>query len=160
MVKFPRFQSKVQQRWNDESWRLSTIYDLMDQLATRISSAANCDCGKWPWYSSSNFQNGLIQARSYLNNRISWLNTLWQTTGVEDVDDEINVSVYPNPSMGNVYVSSDADIISAELCDLSGRLLQTFDCREFPLVLNVSAGTYLMRVYTNNNMSVHKILVR
>lgn len=159
LVKFPHFQSMVQQRWNDEYWRLSTIYDLMDQLAARISSAANCDCGKWPSYSSSNFQNGLIQARSYLNNRISWLQTLWQASDVENVDGEVNVSVYPNPSMGNIYISSDADVVSAELCDLSGRLLQTFDCRDYPLVINVSAGTYLMRVYTNNNMSVHKILV-
>lgn len=83
--------------------------------------------------------------------------TVFQSLKTPDFTEDSSVMVYPNPSDGILSVKSETSILSLELFDIHGRLLQTS--------LNVSAldisdrasGMYFLRVKTLKGSAVKKI---
>ena len=68
--------------------------------------------------------------------------------------------VYPNPTSGEIRISSSEQITAVKLFSLPGKHLQTFtDVTEF-IHLDVDNGTYLLQIYTPAAVELHKIIVK
>ena len=74
-------------------------------------------------------------------------------------------SLYPNPAAGNVTIeSSENQIITVEICDLTGRELLSRECIGAGTCQmdlgDLSAGTYFVKVKTLRTVEVMKLVVR
>lgn len=72
------------------------------------------------------------------------------------------IQVYPNPSSDFIHVLSQDPIIQLELYDLQGRLLKIYEMEAATDVkidiMSFNAGTYLLKVITNNSISINQII--
>jgi hypothetical protein len=91
--------------------------------------------------------------------------------GIEEVgtDNYPSVRVYPNPTRGEIVVSSEYRVEGIEIFDVMGRRVQSFEfnvqsseTRNFkPETLNISglpSGIYFVRIMTENGMVTKKII--
>lgn len=77
---------------------------------------------------------------------------------IEDV--QANISVYPVPSNGTIFVEGD-NIESIEVTDISGRLIRKFDATDRLTEINIDVpnGEYLLRIDANDKIVTRKILL-
>lgn len=74
-----------------------------------------------------------------------------------------NISVYPNPAREMLYISltdMDSKIVSGELLDINGKMVQAFDLSSTLNTIDISSlipGVYFVRLRTNNNVKHVKI---
>mgnify|MGYP003468211537 FL=1 len=90
--------------------------------------------------------------------RLAWLDTQFGTVDVTE-EQALQVSVYPNPTRGNINIASESAVSAVTLSDLSGKVLQTFQDASSTLHLNVQPGTYLLHVTTADGVQIRKIIV-
>ncbi len=73
-----------------------------------------------------------------------------------------NIKVFPNPTNGNVYVSTESQpVLELQVFDIFGKMLikKRIGEKEFSIDLSdYSAGTYLLRFVTNNGIETSKIV--
>lgn len=72
-----------------------------------------------------------------------------------------SVSIYPNPAITNVNIKASAEITSAQLYDVQGRLLQLVPMSGSEAVLDVTgraSGTYFLKVMTDKGIKVEKLI--
>lgn len=84
--------------------------------------------------------------------------TIFQSLKNPAVAEDNSVSVYPNPSSGIINVNSDSEILSLELFDLHGRLLQTSLNTRTIDISDRSHGLYFLRIKTDRRENVQKII--
>jgi Secretion system C-terminal sorting domain len=77
--------------------------------------------------------------------------------GTPDVAVE-SIELYPNPTNGQVTITSQQDITSIALFDLQGRLLQTVKGTANIDLSALQSGEYLVKVYSGNAVAVKKVL--
>lgn len=77
--------------------------------------------------------------------------------GVPDVAVD-SIELYPNPTNGEVTITSQQDITSLELYDLQGRLLQTIKGAATVNLSALQSGEYLVKVYSGNAVAVKKVI--
>ena len=94
-------------------------------------------------------------------------NTISVTTtnvGINAYDLDKNVSVYPNPTAGQFVIDNAALIINrVEVYDVYGKLLNVVEANDAQVTMdasNYAAGTYFVRVYTENGMVTKRIVKR
>lgn len=88
-------------------------------------------------------------------------NTIYQTLGDTDIDIDASISVYPNPTNGNVMINCNSLIKSVQLYDMQGRLLQSNSVNESQTNLQLSSqstGIYYLKITSDKGMKVQKIL--
>jgi uncharacterized repeat protein (TIGR01451 family) len=88
-------------------------------------------------------------------------NTVFQSLSNPDVEVDASISVYPNPTRGNVNISCNNNIKSVQLYDIQGRLLQTnlIDKNETTIdISNQSNGIYFLKIISDKGMGVKKIV--
>jgi hypothetical protein len=77
---------------------------------------------------------------------------------------ETTVSLYPNPSNELINISFDEDQLSKlELYDITGKLLFKKELNTNTYALNIAnypSGTYLVKVYNQNNASLNKKIIK
>ena len=97
------------------------------------------------------------------NNRWEFLNGNVPILGANDFI-ETTVSLYPNPSNELINISFDEDQLSKlELYDVTGKLLFKKDLNTNTYALNIAnypSGTYLVKVYNQNNASLNKKIIK
>jgi hypothetical protein len=97
------------------------------------------------------------------NNRWEFLNGNVPILGANDFI-ETTVSLYPNPSNELINISFDEDQLSKlELYDVTGKLLFKKDLNTNTYALNIAnypSGTYLVKVFNQNNVSVNKKIIK
>jgi uncharacterized repeat protein (TIGR02543 family) len=79
-------------------------------------------------------------------------------TGIAEAK-QIAVRIYPNPVKDELYIRWEGNINKVELYSLSGNLMISES--HFNEILNVSAllsGVYLLKIHTDNGLSVSKIV--
>ena len=72
-----------------------------------------------------------------------------------------SVTVYPNPTTGNVTINSDFNIKSIELYDIQGRILETSFENSNTTKLDISGkqkGIYFLKITTENGSKIEKII--
>ena len=97
------------------------------------------------------------------NNRWEFLNGNVPILGANDFI-ETTVSLYPNPSNELINISFDEDQLSKlELYDITGKLLFKKELNTNTYALNIAnypSGTYLVKVFNQNNVSVNKKIIK
>lgn len=159
IAKFPRFQAAVRKRWQE------TRGDLVPYLRKEVNAfidkivyASQCDCKKWPEYGNANVLERKDAFMKLITDRLAWLDTQFGHVGVTEEQQEL-LSVYPNPTHGPVNIVSQCQIEQVELCDLSGKVIETFTGNATKLQLTAAKGTYLLNVYTSQGVQVRKLII-
>ena len=97
------------------------------------------------------------------NNRWEFLNGNVPILGANDFI-EPTVSLYPNPSNELININFDEDQLSKlELYDITGKLLFKKELNTNTFALNIAnypSGTYLVKVYNQNNASLNKKIIK
>lgn len=82
------------------------------------------------------------------------------TTGISDMKQ--NVSIYPNPTNGDVTLDlSGLNAKTVELFSMNGQLLNTVVPTDETMTLSMNqyaAGIYFVRIYTDNSITTQKIV--
>ena len=68
-----------------------------------------------------------------------------------------DLRIYPNPTTGKIIIDI-ANVTKIEVYNLSGRIIKTSISKELDLS-NETKGIYFVKVITNNNTSMHKIIL-
>ena len=92
------------------------------------------------------------------------------SASVETIENEVGMSIYPNPTANNATVSfnlsNSADVV-VNVTDLSGKVAQSYDLGNVNGTQNVninvdtlSNGVYMVNVNVNGTISTQKLVVR
>jgi len=74
------------------------------------------------------------------------------------IDEEValpTLSLYPNPTNGNLFIENDEDYIRYEVVDMAGKILIKDDLTKGQDLVNLSplsTGQYFIRFYTKTNL--------
>ncbi len=82
-------------------------------------------------------------------------------SGIED-EDQLNVSIYPNPTSGMIQVNTQLEITMVEIINMQGKTVQRMiiPSSNFQVNLeNFSNGVYIIRLYTNEGI-VHRSVIK
>ncbi len=85
-----------------------------------------------------------------------------QTTGVELITNEDNISIYPNPSDGQLVIEGTQNIIRIEIIDLLGKQIFSANLKNQPAInlsLNATTGVYFVRLYDGHKIFNKKIFI-
>ena len=77
------------------------------------------------------------------------------------IENEANVTLYPNPTKGNVTIEA-AGMSRITVVSMLGQVVYDTEVSEDTYVMNMSqfiAGMYMVRVYTENGMTVKRVTV-
>ena len=114
----------------------NTVYD--------VKVAANCDGATSNYTSVVNFRTA--------------------GDGVEDYVLTNSINLYPNPATTTITVQSANGMMNkVEVYDVYGKLLNMVEVNDAQVTMNISnyaAGTYFVRVYTENGMVTKRIVKR
>ncbi len=86
---------------------------------------------------------------AYLKERMEWLDTEWGTTDVNSYSDgsDIKLTLYPNPTEGEINIKGVENIADVYVTDLSGRRISTLNVSgNTSWNLNATPGTYIVNV--------------
>ncbi len=88
-------------------------------------------------------------------------NTTFQSLSNPNFETDASISVYPNPTNGNVNIKCNNNIKSVQLYDVQGRLLQTNLVNENQTLLDISnhsSGVYFLKIVSDKGIGVEKIV--
>ncbi|WP_179320896.1 endonuclease [Winogradskyella helgolandensis] len=91
-----------------------------------------------------------------------WGNMIGEAwTQVLSVDDntELKVALYPNPTSGRVYISGLNANADVDVYSIDGKLLKQSQSVEDYIDLDVTSGMYLLKLTSNNQSVIKKIIV-
>ncbi len=82
-------------------------------------------------------------------------------TGLKDVNEEAGLSVYPNPTTGELFLSVDAmsNISVVSICDMTGREVLRRPFAQQLDISELSSGNYILSVYSENDGVIREKLV-
>lgn len=114
--------------------------------------------------------NGAFNATSCYHVRISTSATAFREESIISSDEKSSVSVFPNPSHGNLTITLESDndqSTTINIVDLTGRNVMQLvkDVTDGTNTIDVdlhglSDGIYFVKVNTNGDLSSHKIIVK
>ena len=160
IAKFPRFQTAVRKRWLEKRGSLMPyLRSVVDPFIEKITYASQCDCKKWPNYGNKNVLSRKQAFYDLITKRLSWLDTQFGTVGIEE-EGAVELSIYPNPTAGKIYVNTEEEILSANVYNLAGQKMLDLPATEKEWDLGLEKGTYILTVETSNNTITKKILVK
>ena len=160
IAKFPRFQTAVRKRWLEKRGSLMPyLRSVVDPFIEKITYASQCDCKKWPNYGNQNVLSRKQAFYDLITKRLSWLDTQFGTVGIEE-EGAVELSIYPNPTAGKIYVNTEEEILSANVYNLAGQKMLDLPATEKEWDLGLEKGTYILTVETSNNTITKKILVK
>ena len=85
--------------------------------------------------------------------------TVFESLGNDNFEKDKSISIYPNPTKGNVNINCDTAVKYIELFDVQGRLLQTSiensNTAKFD-ISNKQNGLYFIRITTDKGSKVEK----
>jgi len=79
--------------------------------------------------------------------------------GINEPIQNINIQIYPNPVLTELFINSDSQIEKVEIYSITGALLKI--CNNFKEKISVSAlarGIYFLKVYTDKGVMVSKFV--
>jgi len=88
-----------------------------------------------------------------------WGNQVGGTWLSMDEYKELNLSVYPNPTNGRIFIKGLKNEAKATVYSVDGRVLFTETLNKSFLDLNLSSGMYLLQITSDNKTTVKKILI-
>lgn len=86
----------------------------------------------------------------------------WEALSVKNPETQNNLSVYPNPSKGNVTLSANSLINRVEIFDISGKLVYTSNINSIQTTINTNEfgkGMYILKAQNKNSINTTKLFV-
>ena len=88
--------------------------------------------------------------------------TVENASGIHDNEAIDNISIYPNPTKGIVYINAkNTDILSVEVYDLHGRLLFIPDKRNMNEIniASYNPGIYILKINTDKQSVLKRLIL-
>ena len=180
----PEYVLQLQDRWTELRSGLysnATITSYIDSVVTVLEEPQERNFTRWPilsewvWpnnYVGNSYPNEINYLKNWITSRLAWLDShiasLEVVTGLEDIEAERPISIYPNPNDGNFHVyfnqpsSADLDL---SLFDNLGRIvyrqkLQSgLDSDHFLSTKLQSGGIYFMRITSKDKLVLSEKIV-
>ncbi len=83
----------------------------------------------------------------------------WMQSLTIDEDEELKVTVYPNPTNGRVYISGLNIETNIEVFSIEGKLLKTYKLVEDYIDLDLASGLYMLKLISDNQSEIKKIII-
>ena len=96
-------------------------------------------------------------------NNSSCVNITVTAAGIEEADVNSHISVYPNPSVGNLSIECDKEMINVSVFSSLGQKVFDSNVNDLSLQLNTEnyqEGLYFVKIKTNTGVTTKKIIVR
>lgn len=82
-----------------------------------------------------------------------------QTLNTQEVNSAIKINIYPNPVKHYLNIQTNDKIMSIEIFDLNGRILQNIISSETKInVSNLKKGIYIIKINTSKGSTTQKII--
>ena len=78
-----------------------------------------------------------------------------------DIEVDQTIAIYPNPTKGNINITSQSTLKSIELFDVQGRLMETHILDEMNTMIDITnkaKGIYFLKITSDNGTKVEKII--
>jgi hypothetical protein len=109
-----------------------------------------------PWGLVIDKKGSLIIADWY-NNRVR---KLVNTVGIHEIENEVFVSVSPNPSSGNFTIRSAEKVTELKIMNMLGQIIYSSEINDTVTDMNIqSPGTYILYATTKKGVIRNKIVV-
>ena len=95
-------------------------------------------------------------ANIYLQEFTKRFNELSSTSIVNDLID-IDVNIFPNPSIGEINIESDLEINKIHVYQMDGKLIKIVTAKKFSLQRN---SIYYLKIYTNSGNAIKTVVVQ
>ena len=95
-------------------------------------------------------------ANIYLQEFTKRFNELSTTSFINNLID-ININVFPNPSVGEINIESDLEINKIHVYQMDGKFIKIVTTQNFNLERN---AIYYLKVFTNSGNAVKTIVVQ
>lgn len=86
-----------------------------------------------------------------------YLHFVVNPVGIDDVDVLNDVTVYPNPTRGQLTISAE-NVIKVEVLDIVGRTVATFENTNTFDISNLGTGAYTLRISLPQGVTVRKVV--
>ncbi len=82
-------------------------------------------------------------------------------TSTEEINDYTDITVFPNPNTGDIYIASDISLVSFEITDIMGRtMLSGNSIHDGHIsIAHLSAGTYYLTLHAKRGNVTKKIIL-
>jgi hypothetical protein len=85
---------------------------------------------------------------------------VWSQSLATDAKGFSSIKIFPNPTMGTVFINGIKNETVIDVFSLDGRKLKTYVINQNTLLnLNVSSGIYLLKVFSNGKIHTEKVVV-
>jgi hypothetical protein len=85
---------------------------------------------------------------------------VWSQSLANDSEDFPSIEIFPNPTIGTVFINGIKNDTVIDVLSLDGRKLKTYVINQNTLLnLNVSSGVYLLKVSSNGKIYTQKVVV-
>ncbi len=84
-------------------------------------------------------------------------------TNIDDINSNIGIMTYPNPTTNNINIKSDANIDVVSIYGLNGQLIKTVQVNSTTTVIEVSnlaKGNYVLDIKSGNNTIKRNVVVQ
>lgn len=167
------YENWVNEDWQDIS-KMFYTYDNNDYLINDLGQQWNNTTTSYinnHQVNYTNNSNGTIQQYirqiwdadiSSWTNQIRATYTYQGTANIEDFNNSIIITIYPNPTSDYINIQTNSTIKEVKIYDLNGRLKseKTFNSENYNVdIRDLSSGFYLLQVYDENErITTKKIL--
>jgi aryl-phospho-beta-D-glucosidase BglC (GH1 family) len=79
--------------------------------------------------------------------------------GVEDYDNDIDLTLYPNPSNGTFSIKTDLAIMRVVVYDVLGNQVADFDGENEEFAVQLQKGIYYVKIYGSDFTTMKEILI-
>jgi Secretion system C-terminal sorting domain len=78
----------------------------------------------------------------------------------DNVTDLFDIRIYPNPSLGDLYIQSgDNTINQIRIFDTWGNLIYREQCQDQQRIIHLSSGVYFVQIRTDEGFVVRKVVI-
>ncbi|MCQ2325938.1 MAG: T9SS type A sorting domain-containing protein [Bacteroidales bacterium] len=99
--------------------------------------------------------NGNLDSTDYMYGEFKYE----EEVGLSNIITPINISIYPNPAVDNINISSDSQIDKVEIYNTLGQNVYNENINSNNVTIPVHTGTYFVRVISNKTTTVKKLIV-
>lgn len=81
--------------------------------------------------------------------------------GVDDLEILANkITIYPNPTSGNINISTEVELTKMELYDVLGKKVLKSSYVNKLNVESLKSGIYFLRLYNNKSMDIKRVVIK
>ncbi len=159
---------------NGSSWAVTALsnFEVRSIIINGNNIYAGTDDGNGVFLSTNNGNSwtalGLTSRQIYSlaisgSNLFAGTDSLvWKetVTGLEEINNESNIAIYPNPACNNLTIESPQDAV-IEITNIQGQLVKTFTTTGNKTNIDVSAlpsGVYFIKATTEKGIAVKKLI--